>query len=975
MAGLLGAWLFALAAPTAVAAQQSTVRGTVTEENTNAPIAAVNVAVKNGTARVQTNDAGAFTITVSRPTDTLVLTRIGFERVEVPVAGRAELAITMKRSAVMLSEVVVVGYGTQRREDVTGSIVSVDSSRLQGRPSTSVLDALQGASAGISIRTTGAGAEANNAVMVRGRHSITASNEPLVILDGIPYSGPLSEINQADVGSIEILKDASAAAIYGSRGSNGVILITSKKGSGTPRFSYEGYTGIQQIAHMPRMMTAEEFAAAKCVRVNQGQDCASAFTATELANLEAGRSTDWIDLATRTGTQQQHTLSASGGSGGTSYRISGAALDVQGIAENDRFTRYTLGLHLGQDFGSRLKVGTNTQLSHTDRGGISADFEDAFRMNPLTSAFDSTGAQTIYPWREDTFFANPLQGLLATNDDVRRRVFSSNFAELTLPFVEGLTYRINAGLEYANGKSGRYYGRDTRTGFTSGGYAATSNSTRNDWTLENLLRYARVFDNHSIDVTALYGASGSRNESEGLVARGFPNDVLTYFQPNLAREFEPSASITESNLISQMIRLNYSYAGRYLFTFTTRRDGYSGFGTNNKYGVFPSVALGWNVGDEDFWPFGDRFSTLKLRASYGKNGNQAISPYRTLARLRDQSYVDEGTSLPGFLPATLGNPELRWETTTTLNVGADYALLDDRIRGTLDVYRSRTSELLLNRAISPTHGISTITENIGATRNRGIELSLSTINVDRGRFTWTTDFNVAADRSRIADLYGNGEDDLVNGWFIGQPIDVNYGYQFDGIWQEGDDIANSPQPNAKPGDMRVKDVNGDGKIDPQDRTFLGSTEPTYTAGLGTTLRFGAVALSASLYAVEGIVRSNTLLSADNFGDEGRYNTILKPYWTPENSNNYYPANRPGTNLGLPVGRYEDASFIRLKDVNLSYDVPATVARRFSMNSLRLYVNGRNLWTHTDWTGLDPELNSQYGTPLERTFIAGLNVRF
>lgn len=975
--GLLGRWSLALllASPAALGAQQPViVRGTVTEQTVNTPVATANVAVKSGATRTQTNEAGEFTLRVGSLNDTIVVSRIGFAQVQVPIAGRSNLTITMTRTAVALSNVVVIGYGTQKRSDVTGSVASVGPERLRDLPNTSVLQAIQGALPGVTIRTTGAGAEPDNSIMIRGRHSITASNSPLVVLDGIPYNGSLSEINQNDVASVDILKDASAAAIYGSRGANGVILITSKQGDGKPQVSYEGYVGIQDIAHLPRLMSGAEFAAVKCQRVSAGQNCDADFTTTELANLQAGGSTDWLDLATGTGVQQQHNLSISGGTGGTHYRLSGSDLGVRGIARNDRFDRYTLGLNLNQDFGTRLKVGTSTQLSYTDRGGMSADFDAAFRMNPLTNAFRPDGALTVYPWQEDTFFANPLQGLLVTDDDITRRVFTSNHAELALPFLKGLSYRVNAGLDYADGNVGRYYGRDTRTGFASGGYARTSNSTRSDWTLENLLRYARAYKSHSFDLTTLYSLAGHAQESSSLTAKGFPNDVLTYYQPNLARELDPSAGITESNLVSQMARLNYSYASRYLLTLTARRDGFSGFGSNHKFGLFPSTALGWNVSDEAFWPFADRFNSLKLRFSYGKNGNQAITPYRTLAKLNDQSYVDEGTSLPGFLPSALGNPNLRWETTTATNFGADFGLLSDRITGTLDVYRSRTSDLLLNRAISPTHGVGVITENIGATANRGVELSFSTLNVQTPRFSWRTDFNISADRSRIVDLYGNGEDDLVNGWFIGQPIDVNYGYAFDGIWQTSDDIAHSAQPKAKPGDIRVRDVNGDGTIDPLDRTFLGRVNPTYTAGLGSRLKFGAVTLSASLYTVQGVTRSNALLS-DNMGDDGRYNTIVKQYWSPENPINSYPANRSATNLGLPVGFYQDASFIRLKDVTLSYDVPRTLARRFGVGSLRAYIDGRNLWTHTKWTGLDPELSSQLSTPLERTFVGGFDVRF
>jgi TonB-linked SusC/RagA family outer membrane protein len=955
-----------------LAAQQVQVHGRVVNDQ-NQPVAGASIAVQGSGASTTSSATGEFTLSAPSADATLLVSYPGFEAATVPLNGRTEVVITLTGSAVQLEGLVVVGYGSQKKSDVTGSVASIGAEQLEERPVTSVLQALQGALPGVTIRTTGGGAEPDNSVLIRGRHSITASNSPLVVLDGIPFGGSLTEINQNDIASIDILKDASAAAIYGSRGSNGVILITSKKGSGKPKVSYQGSAGLQQIAHLPRLMTGEEFAAVKCQRVSAGKNCDANLTTTELANLEAGRSVDWIDLATRTGYQQQHNLSVAGGTGGTHYRISGGALDVQGIAKGDRFDRYSLGLTVDQDFSTRFKIGTSTQLSYANRGGIPADFATAFELNPLTNAFNEDGTQTVYPWQEDTFFANPLQGLLATNDDATRRVFTSNYAELALP-IEGLTFRVNAGLDYADHDVGRYYGRNTRTGFAANGYASTSSSTRSDWTLENLLRYNRSFGEHSFDVTTLYGLSGHTQRSESLTARGFPNDVLTYYQPNLARELDPSIGITESNLVSQMARLNYSYASRYLLTLTARRDGYSGFGANHKYGLFPSAALGWNVSDEAFWPFADRFNSLKLRLSYGKNGNQAIPPYRTLARLGDLSYVDEGTSLPGFIPSSLGNPDLRWETTTATNFGADFGLLDNRITGTLDLYRSSTSDLLLLRAISPTHGIDAVYENIGETANRGIELSLSTLNIEGEKFSWRTDLNLSADRSKIVDLYGNGEDDLVNGWFIGHTIDVNYGYAFGGIWQETDDIANGWQPTAKPGDVKVKDINGDGVIDPLDRTFLGRVDPTYTGGLGSTFTYGPLSLNAFFHTVQGITRSNSLL-ADGLGDDGRYNTIVKQYWTPENPINSYPANRPATRLGLPVGYYQDASFVRLKDLTLSYDVPTGVSGRFGVGALRVYINGHNLWTHTKWTGLDPELSSQTSTPLERTFVGGIDVHF
>jgi TonB-linked SusC/RagA family outer membrane protein len=436
----------------------------------------------------------------------------------------------------------------------------------------------------------------------------------------------------------------------------------------------------------------------------------------------------------------------------------------------------------------------------------------------------------------------------------------------------------------------------------------------------------------------------------------------------------PLDTLRESDLVSQMGRLNYSYDERYVATATVRRDGYSGFGRNDKYGVFPSAALAWNASNERFFPWKNAVSELKLRLTYGQSGNQAIRPYQTLSQLDDRSYLAGDAAAAGYIPVTLGNPNLRWETTAALNAGIDLGLWNNRVRVTADAYSARTRDLLLRRAISSVHGIGTITQNIGRTANRGAELRLETVNLDRGGFSWRTDFNVSANRNEIVDLYGSGVDDVASGWFIGQPIDVNYGYQFGGVWQATDDIANSAQPAAKPGDVRVRDVNGDGKIDPLDRTIIGSREPSYIAGLSNTLRYRRFTASAFLQTVQGVTRVNDLLNTDQTFTDVRRNMVERTWWTPENPINTYPANSNTSNL-LLVQFYEDASFVRLRDVSLSYDLPAALTSRFGSESLRLYVNGRNLWTSTEWSGLDPELSGQRAVPLERTIIGGINVAF
>lgn len=957
------------------AAQQVVVHGTVLDASEQ-PVPGAKVTVK-GTATSATADAaGAFDITVPNVNVTLVVAFPGLTTSEVALGGRTNVVVHLSASALALEGLVVVGYGTQAKSDVTGSVATVSAQRLEDKAATTIEQALEGTVPGVSITTGGGGAEPNTNILIRGRNSLTASNAPLIVLDGIPYEGSLAEIDQNAVASISVLKDASATAIYGSRGSNGVILITTKKGGGAPKFNYSGYAGVQQITNVPRVMTGSEFAQFKCDRLNGGVNCDEALTASELANLQAGNSTDWMDLAMRTGSQQQHNLSFSGGGENTRYYVGGSLLDVNGVAKNDKFDRYTIRANVSSDIKSWLRMGMNTQMSYTDRGGISASFEDAFFMNPLTSPFDADGNQTLYPWPEDVFWSNPLQGLLVTDNNVTRRVFTSDYLEVDAPFLKGLSYRLNAGVDFGVGKLGRYYGRNTQSGFESQGRATTEDNTRFDWTLENVVNFDRNFGKSHIGITGLYSLQENNIDENHLTSEGFPNDVLTYYQANLGALITPSYVVTHSGLVSQMGRLNYDYDSRYLLTLTARRDGYSGFGDNNKYGVFPSMALGWTISNESFWPAAGPVNSLKLRMSYGKNGNQAIPPYRTLARLDDESYIENGITLPGFMPTSLGNPDLKWESTASLNFGADFGLFDDRVSGTLEAYRSHTSNLLVNRLISPVHGITHLYDNVGELQNTGVELTLSTINVDGLDFGWTTDFNIASNRNEITSLYGGTADDVGSGWFVGHPIDVIYDYRFDGIWQEGDDIEHSAQPNALPGDVKAVDLNGDGQINPDDRTFLGRLDPTYTASLYNTFRYKDFSLSALFNTVRGIVRENGLLGVNLVQNDVRRNTIYREYWTPENPSNTVPRNNDKTNP-LSVPFLEDASFIRLKDVTLSYSLPSTLVDRIGSGPLRVYLTGRNFWTHTGWTGMDPEFSNsnQRGIPLERVIVGGINVQF
>ncbi len=946
---------------------QPTVSGRVI--SIDSAVANATVQVKNTSIAVQTDFNGAFSIPAS-PAATLIISHIGFISKEVKVTGKAINVQLEPSVAQAMKEVVVVGYGSQKRSDVTGAVASVDKKRLENLPNTNFAQALQASVPGLSIDQNSGGAEGNNnTIRIRGRNSITAATTPLIILDGVPYSGSISDINPPDIESINVLKDASSAAIYGSRGANGVIILTTKKGSrGQPVISYNGFYGLQDISNLPKALTPEEFYQYKTTREP------GSITTSEQAVYDSKIFPDWVDLVTRQGTKMQHTLGVNGGGEKFKYYVSGTYLDVKGVAVNDDFKRLSTRINLEANIKKWLTLGSNTQLAYNDRGGLSGtfgDYQGAFRFNPLTTAFNADGTPTIYPWPQDLFFPNPLAPTLANNTDETYKIITNNYLNVDIPFVKGLSYRINTGIEFTTRAQNTYFGSNTRTGLQARGDLSMSNSTNKNILVENIVNYNRSIGEHSFAFTGLYSLQNETGITNNLDATGFPNDVLTFYQANVASSIRPSAGYSKETLLSQMARLNYAYNSKYLLTFTARRDGFSGFGANNKYAFFPSVAAAWNISSEDFMNKSKVISNLKLRASYGSNGNQAVNAYNTLARLSTRSYIDGATTLPGYIPTSLGNPDLKWETTVGFNAGIDFTLFSGRIEGSLDGYSKNTHDLLLSREISPVHGVSRVLQNIGKTSNKGLELGINSINVQTASFVWSTNFSISGNRNSIEDVYGDGKSDTLNQYFIGQPIDVNFSYKYGGVWQLTDDLVKAPA-GTKAGYAKVVDVNGDGKITPSaDRMIIGSRQPNFIYGIGNSFTYKNFSLYAFVQGVQGTSRVNALIS-DNVQNGVRNNTFYKNYWTPTNPTNDYYANVLGANV-FGANIYESDSYARLKDLSLSYNFPSKLLSRLKLSRLKVYANARNLLTITKWTGLDPELNSQEDIPLQREFIFGLNI--
>jgi len=952
------------------------------------PISGVTVTLKNSKLSTKTNADGVF-LFKTQPSSKIILifSSIGFETLEIETDKPTGITASLKETSAGLNEVVVVGYGTQKRKDVTGSVVSVGKDRLENLPNNSFAQALQGAVSGVSITTGSSGAEGNGtSILVRGRGSITAATGPLFIVDGIPYEGGVSELNPNDIETIDVLKDASSVAIYGSRGANGVILITTKQGKkGKMVVKYEGSYGFQKLMNKPNLLNGEEFYKFKTERVVSPvgsliQYGDIYFKPSEKDVYQSRKWVDWYDLTTQTGTRNQHSISISGGADKTKFYFGATYLNVEGIAKNDVFKRYSLRSNIEHKITNWLTLTSNTQLSVQRRDGLAADFSGqngAVYMNPLTTPFNADGSPTIYAYPENQTAGNPLANLLVKNEDNSYRMLTTNAIKIDIPYIKGLSYKLNTGVELENTIRRTYYGKNTSTGYELQGKAINYNTINRNFTIENILYYTTEIGKHSINFTGLYSFQSKDFDKDSYTGTGFPSDVLTNYQMSKASLLTQSAAYFKQNLLSQMGRLNYSYDSKYMLTLTVRRDGYTSFAVDSKYGVFPSAALAWNIFREKFMDKFKWLSNLKLRTSYGLNGNQAVASYASLANFINRTYVTNENTLDGVIISQLQNQKLGWESKKALNIGFDIGILKNRITATVDYYQANNYDLLLNRQISPITGITSqsILQNIGKTENTGIEFLVNSSNIKNKNFEWSSSANISFNKNKIVELYPYGGDDITNKWFIGNPINVNYSYVFNGIFQKGEDV--SMQPGSLPGFVKIKDVNSDKIITKDDRTIIGQTDPKYTWGFSNTLKYKRYTLYIFFQGAGGNTKENPLAQDGVFTEITR-NTTKKNWWTEANPNNEHWANDANANNYLGgVNIYEDASYIRLKDITFSVDI----SKQGSGRNNKFYVSGRNLATITKYKGIDPELatsnstttTAQWGVPLQREFTIGISL--
>ena len=995
-------------------AQNVAVSGTVTDQD-GEPLPGVTVTVVGETAvGTVTNLDGIYELEV--PGDgQLDFRYVGFIEQIIDVNGRTSIDVTLQPDLVGLQEIVVIGYGTQRKEAVTGSVASVEGEQMREVPSSNITQALQGRVAGVEMSQTSTKPGATMQIRIRGTRSLNASNDPLVVLDGIPFAGSIGDINPNDIKSIDILKDASATAIYGSRGANGVILVTTNKGNKGQKatFSFNSYYGVKDAIEFP-MMSGPEFAALRAVR---GQ------YANSLEESD-NNDTNWQELLYRTGIVTSSDLGVSGGMEKGSYSFSVGYYKDEAVLPGQEYERISMRASLDQEIGKYVRLGFSSNNSYSISDGNNLGLYNTLSASPLVDPYneDGTFKRTIKMPSDEQFLYSKevIEGLgdKWIDQDKSYGTYNNIYGEVKIPGVEGLKYRANVGLNLRSVHGGNYTGEGVFSiNPTTESTAAINNSLQTSWAIENLLTYDRIFaEKHSINVVALYSAEETSYNSSYVAARDIPADHFQFY--NLGRA---DGEITinpdyqgyyKTGLMSYMGRVMYSYDGRYMVTATVRSDGSSRLAEGHKWHTYPAVSLGWNLGDENFMQGISVINQLKLRAGYGQTSNQAVSPYATLGRLATRPYNFGEDFAVGYYVSELPNTELGWEYSETVNFGLDFTLFDGRLSGTAEYYQTNTKDILLRLSLPPTAGVGSYMANIGETQNKGFELSLNGIIInDLDGFSWEAGLNLYANRNKLVALASGQMEDIANWWFVGYPIEVIYDYKYIGLWQLGDEFMNVYEPGGNPGMIKVEytgEYNEDGSpvraIGAADRQPM-ALEPDLQGGFNTRFAYKGLDLNiVGAFKVGGKLIS-TLYSSSGYLNmlTGRRNNVSVDYWTPENYDSRYPApegliSNDNPKYGSTLG-YFDASYLKIRTITLGYNFENIEwLRDKGITRLRLYCTAQNPFVffspYNDESGMDPETNS-FGnenaavtgtyqrrlltigtnTPATKNYLFGINLTF
>jgi len=1046
---LLAALLFLLISifSLQVYAQNKTISGTIVDIN-NEPVIGANIQVKGTTIGAITDVDGKFSFNAPQ-TGTLVISYIGYKTQELAL-GQAVYNITLYEDSEALEEVVVIGYGVQRKRDLTGAIAQVSSEKLMATAPTTIQEALRGKAAGVMV--AGAGLNDDPMIRIRGNRSISASNDPLFVIDGIPSSSGVSTINPADVASMEVLKDASATAIYGARGANGVILVTTKKGEeGHVNVEYSGYLSIGKIDNYRRVRSGAEYLdylrEADRTYTYDGQggytvDPGSVYSS-ETPSWELDQKLEYIgsrDLsgyvlesvrrAWASGTydpsklrtfnwqdagyrdqsiSHNHNISIRAGGKDTKIFVSGSFMDNEGITPRSYRTRYTLRMNLDQKLGKYITMGATTNFAYWEYfngTGVGGNW------NPLGTPYYSPGGSGDYGIGGDvTQDGDPALGLVPhpTGEGMlwnpfydftgnqaktkRNQIDATIYAQVTLG--NGLSYRANFGTNYYSGQEQAFYASaSTQQGF---GDARANQNVIFDrgWTFENILGYSKNFGEHSLNLTAVQ--SVQKHQSEPLTASGMGLPIESQLYYNLgsaATAQSVTSGFTQWTMMSWMGRAIYGFRdNRYMLTASLRYDGSSRLADEHKWVAFPSASVAWRVSDESFIKDNiEVISNLKLRAGYGKTGNSAVNPYQTIGQISESRYTWGENGVTGFAPSSLSNNKLTWETTSQYNFGLDFGFFKGRLSGSIEVYQQNTEDLLMPRVLPEASGFSSIVQNVGETQNRGVEVTLESINLNTKDFRWSTNLQFATNKEKIVSLASGLKEDIANMWFVDHPVDTYYDYvNTKYVWgYSAEDMEEMARFNAnghsyKPGDLRFVDLNGDYKINEEDRKIRGQKMPKWTAGMGNTFNYKDFDLYIFLYGMFG----HTIYCDPGYGHDGRMNTRYGEYWTPQNTQTSIrkPTKGDADQTHREAYWYSKGDFVRVSDITLGYTIPRALTSYIGVERARFYVQLQNPFTITGYSNNDPEgsvkadrdyANKQnaYSDPTTmKYYMFGLNVTF
>ncbi|MFA9192645.1 TonB-dependent receptor [Flavobacterium sp. FZUC8N2.13] len=995
---------------------QTTVSGIVSDSK--GPIPGANVIIKGTGNGITTNFDGNYSINV--PSDAvLVFSFIGLKSKEITVKGQTRINVVLEDDSNALKEVVVVGYGTQRKEAVTGAVASVSGDVMREVASANITQALQGRVSGVEFSQGSTKPGAQMQIRVRGTRSLNASNDPLVVLDGIPFAGSLSDINPTDIKSVDILKDASATAVYGSRGANGVILVTTNKGSKgqEAKISYTSYFGFKNVFAKFPMMNGPEFVK---LRADAG------IYTTNSVDEANDVNTDWQDLLYSTATVTSHDIGVTGGGDKSNYSFGLGYYKDEAVLPGQNYERFSLRTAIDQEIGDYIKIGLTSNNSFSINNGNNLGIYGALNASPIANPYNADGTfKRLIEMPLDQQWVTTRATIDALGDKWIDRTknfgsYNSVYGVVKIPGVEGLSYRLNLGLNYRQSIGGNYTGEGVFAVLpTSISSASLSNSHTTSWTIENILSYDRTFaDKHKINVLGLYSAEERSFNSSFIEARDIPSDSFQFY--NLGRANEPiiinpdRQGYEVSGLTSVMARLMYSYDDRYMLSASFRSDGSSRLATGNQWVSYPAISLGWNIKKESFMDKVNFVESLKLRLGYGITSNQSVPAYSTLGRLGTTPYNFGNTYTTGFNVSELPNPNLGWEKSATMNYGLDFSLLKSRLSGTIDYYNTKTTDLLFRVGLPTTSGVGSYMANIGESENKGLEVGINGVILDNpDGLTWEAGINVYTNSNKLTKLASGTERDESNWWFVGSPIDVIYDYKAIGLWQQDDPYLNILEPGGNVGMIKAEytgDFNPDGTptrpIGAADRQIM-DMQPDFQGGFNTRLAYKGFDLS-----VVGIFKSGGLVIATPYGANGYLNLltgrrgqIKADYWTPENTDAKYP--KPGGIGGdqpryLNSLSYFDASFMKIRTISLGYNFDTDkLFKNTGIDNLRLYVTAQNPFVffspYKRESGMDPETNSfanentavpigendqrkrlmtiGTNTPSTTNYLIGLNVTF